>query len=151
MSPLRAALTTTARGRSLLLAVGAFLLYGSWAFVANVSHGAGDALQAFVTQGVLSFVSTLTITIIMEWAFRRGTRPAGRFAASVVAGCLPMYVLTIGLHAALGTPELLRTVAPVLALGTAYCVIYSVGLLRISRNHRAVTDDDAHAAPHEPS
>ena len=126
-------LPSTARGRSLLLAAGAFVLYGGWAFVANVSHGAGEAVQALVIQGVLSFVSTLTITGAMEWAFGRGGDPTQRVLASLAAGSVPMYTLTIGLHAALGTPELFRTVAPVLVLGTVYCSVYSLGLLRMSR------------------
>ena len=120
--------------RSVLLACGAFVLYGGWAFIANRSHGTGDGLRALVAQGSISFVSTLTITMIMEWAFGNSGPPWGRAARAFLSGCAVMYALTIGVHLLVGTPEIVATVVPVLTLGTIYCAVYSVSLTRLRRS-----------------
>jgi len=122
---------TGARRRSLLIAVGAFALYGSWAFAVNLSHGAGAGVKALLTQGTSSFVSTFTITMVMEAAYGDRGAPLLRSVRAFAAGCAVMYALTLGLHLLMGTPELLATVAPVLGLGTLYCAIYSAGLGRL--------------------
>jgi hypothetical protein len=128
--------------RSLLLASGAFLLYGGWAFMVNRSHGTGAGSRALVVQGSLSFLSTLTITMLMEWAYGRTGPPWIRVGRAFLGGCLPMYTLTIGVHVLVGTPEVVATVAPVLALGTAYCAVYSLSLTRL-RQPRAAEDASA--------
>lgn len=122
---------SSARTRSLLIAVAAFALYGSWAFAVNLSHGAGAAVKALLTQGASSFVSTFTITMVMEAAYGSRGAPALRSVRAFAAGCAVMYSLTLGLHLLMGTPELLATVAPVLGLGTIYCGAYSAGLGRL--------------------
>ncbi len=120
-----------ARCRSLTLATGAFVLYGGWAFAVNRSHGTGAGARALVTQGTASFVSTFTITMVMEVVHRRRGTAAMRGARSFAAGCLVMYTITLGLHLLMRTPELAATVVPVLAVGTVYCGIYSAGLGRL--------------------
>ncbi len=129
-----------ARRRSALLAVGALLLYGTWAFVANLSHGAGSAAKALATQGISSFVSTFTITMAMEAAHGDHRSRLLRAIRSLLAGCGLAYALTVGLHLVMGTPELIRTVGPVMVFGTVYCAIYSIGLARMRPDPASVGD-----------
>ena len=122
-----------ARRRSLLLAVAAFALYGGWAFVANRSYGTAAGVTALLTQGTASFLSTFTITMVMEVVHGASGAPLVRVARSFLAGCAVMYALTLGLHLIMGTPELAVTVAPVLGFGTLYCAAYSFGLGKLRR------------------
>ncbi len=117
--------------RSLGMAVLALLLYGGWAFLANRSHGAIAGLRAFSVQGALSFVSTLTITLLMEILFGWPSRPLTRFSLAFLGACAVMVTATIGAHWLAGTPELWATTAPVLAIGTGYCASYSLGLTHL--------------------
>lgn len=120
-----------ARRRSLALACGAFVLYGSWAFVVNVAHGSGAGVKASLTQGLSSFISTFTITMVMEAVYGTRGAPVLRTVRAFAAGSAVAWTLTVGLHLAMGTPELLATVGPVLALAAVYCAIYSVNLGRL--------------------
>jgi hypothetical protein len=121
--------------RKLVLAVGAAVMYGSWAFVANVSRG-GGAWRAAVAQAILSFVSTMTISIVMEAAYGRSGTPKARAIRAAAAGCATTCVMTTAVHLAVGTPNLVVTVVPVLVIGSTYCVLYSIGLLRLDRRLR---------------
>lgn len=119
--------------RSLLMGLGALLLYGSWALVANLEHGPWLASKAALTQGFVSLTITVVITAAMEIAVRQAPRGILQLLAPFAVAELLAVSYTVGLHWLSGTPELLRTVLPVLCVGGVYCLVYSANLAREAR------------------
>jgi len=124
------------RRRGVASACLAFAAYGPWAFFVNLGHGAARALRAGCTQGALSFVLTLTLTQLMERLFLVPRSPWRGFALALGGAVCVSAFLNVTAHALAGTPEIARTVAPVLAIGTAFFVSYGLNLVRVSREAR---------------
>lgn len=116
--------------RSLSMSTGAMLLYGCWAYVANFSHGGAAAWRAALTQGFVSFSITLVLTTLMEGLHRLSSRPLLRFILPAAGAIILGASYSIGMHLYMGTPELFRTVLPVLLIGGTFSVVYSANLLR---------------------
>lgn len=128
------------------MGLAALLLYGGWAFVANRAHGLGPAWRAAATQGFVSFTVTFFVTAIMEGVHRMvRSRPAQFLLPGAVAVAVAA-VYTVALHWWMGTPEIARTVVPVLTIGAVYCFGYSANLVRESVARDRTT---AAAAPQE--
>ena len=119
--------------RSTIMGLGALLLYGGWAFAANYPHGFGAAIKAAATQGFISMTITVAVTAIMEFVVRRVSSGALQVIAPFAAAEALGVGYTITLHLLTGTPELLRTVLPVLSIGAVYCLTYSLNLAREAR------------------
>ena len=113
-----------------MLAVGAGCMYGAWALWANLGHGAAAGWRAAATQFVVSFVVTLTITTLMEQVHARQSSRLARAGGALAASIGTTVALTLALHWASGTPEILATVVPVLVLGSLYCIAYVANLER---------------------
>ena len=122
--------------RSILAGLAGMLIYGSWAYFANRVHGGGAAWDAALTQGVVSFSATFGVTWMMEVMSRAGSGRLSRFLLPFVGGLGLAASYTVGMHIWNDTPEILRTVAPSLTIGTAYCFIYSSKLA-----HAAIPPD----------
>jgi hypothetical protein len=120
-----------------MLAIGAGCMYGAWALWANLGHGSAAAWRAAGTQFFVSFVVTLAITTVMEQVHASVPSPLGRVAGAIAASVGTTIVFTTAMHFATGTPEILNTVAPVLALGSLYCVAYVANLERELRKRFA--------------
>ena len=116
--------------RGLALAIGAGCMYGAWALWANSAHGAAAGWRAAGTQFVVSFVVTLAITTVMEQVHASLPSPLRRVAGAIAASVGVTVILTLSLHYASGTPEILATVVPVLVLGSLYCIAYVANLER---------------------
>lgn len=116
------------RSRSMLMAVNAAFWYGAWAFYANHVHGWGEATRASLTQAAVSLTVTFLVTMIMELISQRiqNNVLAAVLAAASAIAFVAAYSATF--HVVMGTPEVLATIAPVLALGSIYCVSYAIGL-----------------------
>lgn len=124
-----AAATGTAR-RAALLAVGAFLLYGGWAFVANHGHGVWVALGSAVVQGAMSLVATGASAVVLEQLFQIGRVLWVRTAiASLGTQALVLGAMS-ATHALAGTPEIAATLAPVAIIGFVYFTSYASWLSR---------------------
>ncbi|HEU4409079.1 MAG TPA: hypothetical protein VFS43_27725 [Polyangiaceae bacterium] len=123
----------TRRARSLGSACVAAVLYGGWAFAANAGHGADRALRSGATQALLSFVQTLAMALLMEALFRLPRRPEVGCALAAAGALAAATTCTVTLHVAVGTPEVARTVTPVLSLGAVFFALYSLNLLRMTR------------------
>lgn len=129
----RTAVAGSARRRSLASAALAFAVYGPWAFVANLGHGVPRALRAGLTQGTVSFVLTLCLTQLMEFLFALPRSPRLGFALAVAGAVTTSALLNVCAHLLAGTPEIVRTITPVVLLGTVFFVSYGANLLRLSR------------------
>ncbi len=116
--------------RSLGLASGAMALYGSWAYLANRSHGSQAAWRAACTQGFVSFTITFLMTALMEGLHRLGSRRLSRFLLPAGGALLFGLFYSIGMHLVMGTPEVAKTVTPILLIAGTYTLLYSANLAR---------------------
>lgn len=107
----------------------AVVAMGGWAAFANRDHGAAAMATAFVAQGALSGLITLLIKRWLEWAHARLAGPAARLVPPLVS-CLTVAGLLTGVHAAVGTPEVLATVAVPWTVSTFYAFAYALSLER---------------------
>jgi len=102
---------------------------GGWAAFANRDHGTAAMAIAFAAQGVLSGLITLLIKRWLEWAHARLTGPAARVLPPLVS-CLTVAGVLTGVHALLGTPEVLATIAVPWTVSTFYAFAYALSLER---------------------
>jgi hypothetical protein len=107
----------------------AVVAMGGWAAFANRDHGPAVMATAFAAQGALSGLITLLIKRWLEWAHARLTGPAARLLPPLVS-CLTVAGLLTGVHTAVGTPEVLATVAVPWTVSTLYAFSYALSLER---------------------
>ena len=107
----------------------AVLAMGGWAAFANRGHGGQAMLIAFAAQGAMSGLITLLIKRWLEWAHARLAGPAARVLPPL-ASCLTVAGVLIGVHTAVGTPEVLTTVAVPWTVSTLYAFTYALSLER---------------------
>ncbi|MEN8795755.1 MAG: hypothetical protein ABF328_03505 [Akkermansiaceae bacterium] len=110
-----------------LLAMVFFIIWGLWV---NWEYGFGSRIQVALTQGVVSFVSTLFSAELIVWL---GKRMAGKRWAVFWTGAfswLLFYTLITMAHFLAGTPELLATMLPGMITGVFFCFGYA---LRVQR------------------
>ena len=109
----------------------AFIAMGGWTLFANRAHGA-DALAPAVVQGLVSAVITAILKGVLD-------RLAGRFPG-VAAYILPPLITAaavlaalVAIHRAIGTPELVQTIAVPWSVSTLYAILYAADLERRRR------------------
>ena len=117
--------------RSLGAGLAGFVVYGGWAYWANLSHGQAMGLRAGLLQGGYSFALTFFSTLLMEWLYRRcAGRPHARLLTIASTGVI-LLVVPVTLHMLAGTPEILMTIAPGFAIGMVYTATYVTALARV--------------------
>lgn len=104
------------------------LLWGSWAFAANLGYGVDAAARAGLTQGASSLTLTCFMTVILEAVSRRCAGPWAKLIAPTLCASLVHALLTIGAHVAAGTPEIAAAVGPNIAASVGYSLTYAAGL-----------------------
>lgn len=101
------------------------VLYTGWACIGNARAGWGQIAVTGLSQFAVSFAATVLLsTIIM--GLLKGRR--SKLAAFTVAGAISAAyatVLTL-VHLAAGTPNLLATVVPIVAIASAYAFWFSL-------------------------
>jgi hypothetical protein len=125
-------MTVTGRLRHIARSTGlhvafAFVAMGAWAAFVNHGHGTRAALLAFVVQGTLSGVLTLVLKKGLESGYQRLSGLSERIAPPLLSASLIAMVLG-GVHAAAGTPEILKTVALPWTVSTLYAFVYTFTL-----------------------
>lgn len=103
----------------LLSSVLSACLYAAWVAYGSRSHGAAAMLAAGVTQWLFSFAATFVFSALIG---RLVWTSASRVRALLAgAGAAALYTcLLVTVHAALGTPQLLAVLWPVMAVASAY-------------------------------
>jgi hypothetical protein len=124
----------SSRARSLASAVLCASLYALWAALANASHGAARAVRAGVTQAAITFTLTLVVTLLIEALYRLPKHPAASVAASTLGAVIAAATLSLSAHTLMGTPRILRTTAPLLAIGGVCSLCYALNLDRLRKN-----------------
>ena len=114
----------------------AFLFYGGWAFTVNYPHGVFAAVAALAVQGAASFATTLALTGLVTFFYRRLARH--KPPRSVWLGLPPVLstavvaCLLVLAHTLAGTPTLLATIAPSIAIGFVYGIYCTYDLVRVA-------------------
>lgn len=116
---------------SLRIGAAAFVLYGGWAAWANHDHGWPATAKAALTQGLLSFCVTVFMTIFMHETYRRLAGWPGRPVLTATGPLSFVLSLMAIAHVSVGTPNVIKTIAPSAVIGFIYCVIYTWTLTRI--------------------
>lgn len=110
------------------------LLWGGWVLVANWGHGPSAAVAAGLTQGLVSLTVTSVMTVTLELVSRACAGTLAKLLWPTAASVLLHALYTLTAHWLAGTPALVASVAPVIALGgVGFSLAYSAALLHISR------------------
>jgi len=126
--------TNNRRTRILIPAIGAAIVYGSWALYANWDHGLSSAVKASLTQAAMSFFFTAFISSLIEYLFTLSQRLLFRFLLPVFGASALTSSLLVLAHVMVGTPEIVRTILPSIVIGFIYGVGYTILLIYKSRS-----------------
>lgn len=116
--------------RALMMASAAGTAYGAWAVVANASHGAAAAVRAGLAQCAVSFASTFLMVVILERLFALGRTPDRGFWLAAIGTTAASASLMATTHAVAGTPRIVVTIAPLVAVAGFVYTTYALGLRR---------------------
>ncbi|WP_156312569.1 hypothetical protein [Marinagarivorans algicola] len=101
----------------------ALLLYGSWAFYANIEHGYAAGLIAGSLQGIYAFGSTLCITLVALWVYKRCGGGMVGISAGFSLSFIVMLIIPWAVHSIADTPNKLQTVLPGIIWGSVYLMV----------------------------
>ncbi|CDN51480.1 hypothetical protein [Neorhizobium galegae] len=105
----------------------AFLAMGGWAVFANRAYEMPRPLYSGLVQGVMSACLTLFLKSVIDGLSKR-FEGLTRFWAPPLIACLGSAAVLVAIHAASGTPEILKTVAVPLLVSTSYATIYNYSI-----------------------
>lgn len=122
--------------RALLTAIVAGFLYGGWAVLSNWAHPLAIALRAGAVQFGLSFLSTLTLILLLEALFRLGKTPTHGFWFAVIGTNACVIPLMGSAHWLNGTPNIMTTIAPSVLIGASFFTVYAWRLMVVARSRQ---------------
>lgn len=128
-------------GRVLSSACVAAVIYGGWSFFANDGHGAAIATRVMLAQAATSFALTFVTTALIEGIHARVGRRRLGIAATILGTFGLLQGFNVAVHLAVGTPELLRTLAPNVIVGATFTTVYTLAV------HRAIVRESAAGEP----
>jgi hypothetical protein len=138
----------TSRRFNLLSAALAFVMWGGWAYHVNsqtTGDGAAMPLTSALTQGTGSFIITLILVRAVTWLYH--LLPAQRLRL-VLPGLITVTITGSCLataHALVGTPDIMRTIAPALSVAFGFCV-YTAYTLRRAEGRKKESQTGAASA-----
>jgi len=111
----------------------AFFVYGGWALWINVDHGIEVALTAGLAQGISSTISTLIISMVIEYCYKKFRHyRGGLFLAWIIPPTLTGF-MHAGFQWAVGTPEVFITVLFSVVMGYLFGGVYVRGLIKLEQ------------------
>jgi hypothetical protein len=110
-----------------------FVMMGGWALFANRSHGLAGAWLPALVQGILSGALTGVLKKTLEALDGRLTGVLALAVPPAVTAGSILALLTL-VHTAIGTPEVIATIAVPWSVSTLYAIVYNAGLVRARRN-----------------
>ncbi len=109
----------------------AVVIYGGWAWCANLGEPQRVAFRAAATQGGTSGLSTLFTSSLVELVFARiGISWLGIAASATIPPTLTGLMHGIA-QWLVGTPNILVTILPSVVMGYVFAGIYTTGLARV--------------------
>lgn len=121
-------------GKGVVHVAFAFLAMGGWAFFANRLHPMPRPLVAAGVQGTLSALLTLYLKTAIDTLSGR-FHGRKRLLLPPLIACLGSSAILVAIHAAAGTPEILKTIALPLAVSTSYAALYNYSISRGEFGH----------------
>lgn len=116
--------------RVFLSAIAAFVGYGGWSLYIN---GDGDPMSAMsyaLYYGTYSFIITLLTSGLMETLYYNlASHPKGKLITALTT-CLLLYAGAWGVNYAAGTPNIVLTVLPGVAISTLFVISYVLTLAK---------------------
>lgn len=106
-----------------LLAMAFFITWGLWV---NWEYGLSSRIQVAMTQGVVSFASTLFSAELIVWLGMRFQKSKHPVLWTGAASWVVFYAIIFGVHFLTGTPELLITLLPGMITGIFFCFGYAL-------------------------
>ncbi|MDR0781013.1 MAG: hypothetical protein LBF16_10025 [Pseudomonadales bacterium] len=110
-------------------ALGAFVIWGGWAFWINHSSGMTQALRSGLTQGVASLLITLAMVRLVASLCARFSYPLRLWLAPLLTVALTGTGL-VCLHWLARTPHILSTIALPLTVAFSFCLFTAYQLER---------------------
>lgn len=111
---------------ALLLSFLATVPYSLWGMFINWDYGTLVVVKVAITQSVLSFTVTLTMTRLLQLLFSKFTHPKLRFVCTWLGTVLIINTFVFTAHTVVGTPERLATMAPGIVAGFIYTLMYTI-------------------------
>ncbi len=107
--------------------------YGLWALIVNRHAGWPHAILIGATHWLMSAMLTYGCVALMRTLFRLPRDPRNGWLVSAGGSLFLTYTLLVGVHRAIGTPQILMTLLPGLLPTIGFAVTYSSLLLRETR------------------
>lgn len=104
-----------------------FIAWGLWV---NWEYGVGARIQVAITQGVVSFVSTLFSAELIVWLGQRLKSSRFPVIKTGILSWIVFYTMIAAAHYFAGTPELFKTMMPGMVSGVFFCFGYAVRVQR---------------------
>ncbi len=112
--------------KDLPFALLAFVFWGAWAYYANSEAGFSVAWVSALSQGLFSMMMTFFIGFVTVALFHRFASPLTQLLMPSLLVLMMTSVCLSLLHVAIGTPELLLTISPALAVGYLFSLFKTI-------------------------
>lgn len=130
-------ITNTQRYRY-LSAVFAFFLWGGWAFYVNyMQAGWQSGLLSGIVQGVCSFVITLFIAYLVEKQFNWYEHALPKLLLPPICTVLLTGSCLILIHTLIQTPNIFKTLLPVLTVAFLFAVVTN---FKLYQQHKIIVN-----------
>ncbi len=120
----------TSKRYNLYSAFIAFVLWGGWAYYINVTNGFFTGLTSGLVQGTFSFVMTLVIVFIVSKIYNQLNHRALQLLLPPIMTVIGTSIPLVAIHSLMGTPYILKTIAPALSVSFIFCVMTTLNLRR---------------------
>lgn len=111
---------------ALLLSFLATVPYSIWGMFINWDYGTNVVIKVAITQSVLSFTVTLTMTRLLQKLFSLFDHRVIRFVCTWLGTVIIINTFVFSAHTLVGTPERLATMAPGIIAGFTYSLMYTI-------------------------
>lgn len=111
---------------ALLLSFLATVPYSIWGMFINWDYGTNVVIKVAITQSVLSFTVTLTMTRLLQKLFSLFDHRIIRFVCTWLGTVIIINTFVFSAHTLVGTPERLATMAPGIIAGFTYSLMYTI-------------------------
>ena len=124
----------TSKLYNLVSAIGAFVVWGAWAYYINRDVDTSVRLVSATTQGTASLIITLAIVRLVSSIFNRLPRKLFSILIAAVCSVLCTGSCLVAIHMIVGTPEILGTVSPPLTVAFLFCLFTAYKLYSDTKN-----------------
>lgn len=112
----------------------AFVLQAGWAFYVAKNESITTASRTSLLHGFLCALMTLISSQIMEWLYGLGKNPHVSIPLAIVGTATIIIGGAAVVHFINGTPQLLKTLMPLIVLGIPYYILYTFIIFKSNRN-----------------